>query len=150
MNAIAFALESAVKEARDSRQLREAFERRFTEAQFREDSENIIVPVPQGKALAWARGEIGDLDLILSMNGQDQSAIWWPLLPRLSGYAQGVREAKRLHNAGARCLVTYTTNPVVRRKCLRHGGRVTFTDAFGGERILADAAALNHWLGRIP
>lgn len=149
MNAIAFALENAVKEARDPRQLRAAFERRFTEAQFRADSENIIIGVPHHSAIAWAHGEISDLDLILSMNG-DQSAIWWPLLPRLNGYAQGVREAKRLRDAGARCMVTYTTNPIVRGKCLKHGSRVTYTDDLGGERILVDSAALTHWLCRIP
>lgn len=147
MNAIAEALKCAVAESRSAAAVRSAFERKFIELQFAQDSESIVVGVPFDAAMKWVRGEMSDLDLILAINGEE-SAIWWPLLPRLSGYVAGVHAAKKFWNRGARIMVTHTSNEVVRGKCLKHGGRVTFQQD-SGDRILVDEQALNHWLGRI-
>lgn len=144
MNSIATAIERAVKRSQDRATLQRVFEDEFAALQFAPDSESIIVGVPVAAALEWSHGRISDLDLILAMNGE-QTAIWWPVLPNLSGYIPGIHACKKLRFAGAKALVTFTSNPVVRGKCLKHGGHVTFSQPHG-ERILVDDAALRDWL----
>lgn len=144
MNSIATALERAARTAKNRMQLIQNFETEFAREQFAPESESVVIGVPMSAALDWSHGRLSDLDLILSMNG-DNSAIWWPVLPRISGYVAGIHACRKLRYAGAKMMVTFTSNPVVRGKCLKHGGRVTFRQE-SGERILVDDAALRDWL----
>jgi len=147
MNPVAVALQRAVSTSRDLESLKSSYDRHIAELQFLPDAECSIVPVPLVTAQAWSKGGLSDLDALLTINGSSE-AIFWVTLPNIRAFQAGVKTCMAIYEKGAKAVIVHTSNPVVRRHCLKFGMRETATDE-NGSRFYGGSDVLSRWLANL-
>jgi hypothetical protein len=107
-----------------------------------------IVPVAADDALAWARGELEDRDLLLR-SPLTPEAIFLVSLPSLGAYGEALQQCLFWRRKGARAMITRTGTPVVARHLVKNGGVATIKETAPEGvkyRFLVPPAALDAWL----
>ncbi|MFN7140877.1 MAG: hypothetical protein ACK4UN_16195, partial [Limisphaerales bacterium] len=108
----------------------------------------IVLGVPLKQAHQWAKGELSDLDLILSIRKGDCGAVWWATLPRIEEFSRGIETAKQLFLDGAEIVIAHTQHPLVRKRFERFGGSVTH-QAGDCSRLLLPKDGFERWISRL-
>jgi hypothetical protein len=107
----------------------------------------LVIPCPLLVAWAWARGDVGDFDLMQSPRVSE--AVYWSMLPNRAVFARAVRQTLSLWQAGASCLVLRTDSPEVIRHVEKWGAFRTVQDPSGRWRFYAGPEVCNRYFGRM-
>lgn len=107
----------------------------------------LIIPCPLVVACAWARGDLGDLELMQSP--REPGAIYWSMLPNRATFEHAVRESLALWRKGARCLVLRTNSPAVVHHVEKWGAYRTHQDPSGRWRYFASREVMDRYFGRM-
>jgi hypothetical protein len=110
------------------------------------DPRLFIVPVAAADALAWASGQLTDVDLLLRAPLIPE-AIFWGNFSNLRGYHDALVQIRAWWTAGARCMILRTQNHVASGHLMKNGCVCTFRETGQGAcRFFAGPAALEKWI----
>jgi hypothetical protein len=103
-------------------------------------------------ALAWARGQLADADLLLNAPLVPEG-VFLVNLPSRAAYRECLRQILHWRQRGAVFLITRTGNPVVDDHIvLKNRGRETYREHFQGSdtqyRFIIPPDAFSAWLGK--
>lgn len=117
---------------------------------FIEDEPLCLFPVRASDALAWARGQLSDLDLTLRAPLSPE-AIFIVNLPSRGAYRQCLRQILHYHRLGAVCLIARTNNLTVATHIIAQGqGLVTHQEHDTGKvRLFSPPDAFLPWIAKI-
>lgn len=113
-------------------------------------SKPCVVPVAMHHALAWARGQLSDSDLLLHTPLQPEG-VFLVNLPSRGAYRECLRQVLHWRRKGAVFMVTRTGNPIVDDHITqKNGGFETYRETFRGQdtkyRFIVPPAAFDAWL----
>jgi hypothetical protein len=105
-----------------------------------------VIPISAAAALAWAKGEIHDREILLRAPLLPEACFILDL-PDLSAYHEIVAACVYWRDRGAVCLIARTGTPVVRSHIIRFGGVPLFIDPNPPKtRFFVPPDAFKRWL----
>jgi hypothetical protein len=105
-----------------------------------------IVPCSLAAARAWARGWIGDLELLQDGGA---GAVYFCELPDLASFRRALPAFRSEYNRGARIVICRTDAPAVTHHLQKWGAWPTHRDPSGRLRWLAPPHVVNRYFGRM-
>ena len=111
-----------------------------------------VIPVAAADALAWARGELNDPDLLLRAPLVPE-AVFLVNLPNRQAYRETLRQVAYWRQHGALFMITRTGNPVVDDHITQKNGgcesyRENFCGALSQYRFVLPPSAFDAWIGK--
>lgn len=108
-----------------------------------------VFPVAAADAIAWARGRLNDLDLVLNAPLKAE-AVFLLDLPNRKSYRSIIRRCVALQKKGAVLMVLRTGNDVVARHLLEKnpGCLLTRIDQDGRSRFICPPDVFFHWIAK--
>lgn len=105
-------------------------------------------PVSLLSALSWARGSIGDAELMLLPSPKTSEAIYWMNLDSLQSFRREFPAVAAQFRGGASCLILRTGNPAVIHHAEKWGMVRTVQDPSGRWRFIAIGPAVGRYFSR--
>lgn len=109
---------------------------------------SLVLPVSYHAARAWAKGWIGDLELMLGDHPAGQ-ALYIATLPALDAWRAVLPSLVAHYRSGVRIIILRTNTPAVVRHIEKWGAFKTVQDPSGRWRYLADPGAVARYFGRL-
>jgi hypothetical protein len=111
-----------------------------------------VLPVAAADALAWARGQLDDRDLLLRAPLKPE-AVFIVSMPGRVGYRQTAERVLHWARRGAVCLIARTANPIVAHHMEANGFIPGACEGRGGlgsqVRYFAPPAAFAKWCAKV-
>jgi hypothetical protein len=110
-----------------------------------------VFPVASAEALAWARGRLDDIHLVMESPLKPE-AVFILNLPAIAGWRDSVEYILSLRKDGACFIIARTSNPIVHRHLMKAGGVVTFKEFWPGEvrsRIIVPPEQFHRYFSRL-